>query len=154
MFSCLRRYKSVKDNAPPDTPLSPGFWRPWALSTRFLMGFTVLCVTTYFGIDLLLYKCSITSCPPFGKQYIYYMPYMIYEILPTAIGLCLGFLWAKTHHDILRLESYFQMSEPGGALAEDSILLDYPYKFPLLLPYLAWNRRYVIGEDNMLHVVR
>lgn len=55
-------------------------------------------------------------------------------------------MWAVPHHDLMRLEPYFQMSTPMGATAEDSILLEYSYTLPLLIPFIAARRRWVANR--------
>lgn len=40
----------------------------------------------------------------------------------------------------MRLEPFFQLSEPDGVLAKDSLLLEYPYTLVLLIPWVAFKR--------------
>ena len=54
-----------------------------------------------------------------------------------------GIAWAALDLDVKRLEPYFQLSEPGGASASDSILLHYPFDFLALVPITAAKRRSV-----------
>lgn len=67
----------------------------------------------------------------------------VYNYLPTIISLFFGFLAAILHHDSMRMEPWFQMSREEGATAKDSLLLDYPYLFPLVVPFEAVRLRYV-----------
>lgn len=66
-----------------------------------------------------------------------------FRYLPTIIAVVFGLLWASSAHDFRRLEPFFQLSAPEGATAENSLLLDYPYKLLILLPFVAGGRRYV-----------
>lgn len=45
-------------------------------------------------------------------------------------------------HDIKRLEPYYQLSKPGGALARDSLLLNYPYSLVAGVPITAFRRKH------------
>jgi len=40
-----------------------------------------------------------------------------------------------------RFEPYFQMSKPGGVTAEHSLLLEYPYTFAAIAPFIALRKR-------------
>lgn len=132
---------------------NPGTWRPWPLRMPFLFVFIFLCLALCLAVELILQACSPTGCHVFGAlstNAVSSESNFVYNFLPTILSVCFTLLWAVVHHDVLRMEPYFQMSAVGGALAEDSILLGYPYMFPLLVPVLAWKRRYVILVHNRL----
>lgn len=65
-----------------------------------------------------------------------------YRYFPTLISVVYGLLWAWIDHDIKRLEPYFQLSQPGGALARDSLLLNYPYSLVATVPVTAFKRKH------------
>ena len=54
--------------------------------------------------------------------------------------MVLAALWENVDRNIRTLETYFQLAKPGGALAEDSLLLDYNLVFILKVPYKAAKR--------------
>jgi hypothetical protein len=56
---------------------------------------------------------------------------------PTMIAVVFGVLWQFTDFEVRRLEAYFQMSKPGGALASESINVDYVTSFSYLRPFRA-----------------
>lgn len=136
-------------------PLQPYTWHPWPIRTIYLVCFTTLCVGLCIIIEFIIRDCPATGCPVYGASsptQLSPQSYILYNFLPTTLSVCFTLLWATSHHDILRLEPYFQMSVQGGALAEDSILLDYPYRFPPLVPFLALKRRYVINSGYLAGV--
>lgn len=125
-------------------PSIPTTWRPWPLRWPFLLVFIILSVLLCVAIELIIHACSETGCPIYGRQLATALSsetYIIYNLLPTVVSLCLGLLWAVPHHDVIRLEPYFQMSADGGATAADSILLDYLYAIPPFLPFVAGKRK-------------
>lgn len=133
----------------PDSAASPrpSAWKPWPIQTPYLICFTTLCVGFFVIIEFVIRDCSETGCRIYGALLhtdLSVQSYIVYNIIPTTLSVCFTLLWAISHHDFLRLEPYFQMSVPEGALAQDCILLDYPYRFPLLTPILALKRRYVL----------
>lgn len=124
-------------------PGSPN-WHPWPIRKPFLGIFIVLCILLLVAIELVVQGCSRSGCHVFGassSSNISNATNWAYNLLPTALTLGLSLFWAVPHHDIMRLEPYFQMSVPGGATAENSILLEYSYTLPFLLPIVAGRRR-------------
>lgn len=51
-------------------------------------------------------------------------------------------MWNWIDLDIKRLEPYYQLCSPHGALAEDSLLLQYPFDFIILVPFEAARRKH------------
>jgi hypothetical protein len=64
-----------------------------------------------------------------------------YLYLPTILAVIYGILWSWIDLEAKRLEPYRQLSKPGGASAEDSILLDYPFDFLASVPLHSARRR-------------
>ena len=64
-----------------------------------------------------------------------------YMYLPVIIGVLYGMLWSWVDLDVKRLEPYFQMSKAGGAPAQDSIHLHYPFDFIAWAPLRALRKR-------------
>lgn len=128
-------------------PISPARinpWRPWTLKRPFLLIFILLCVLVVICIELIIKGCAISGCRVFGTHSMTDLsPWTnaVYNLMPTAVSLALGMVWVFPHHNILRLEPYFQMSVAGGAMAIDSLLLEYPYDIAFFVPWFAWKRR-------------
>lgn len=94
-------------------------------------------------IEYIISACN-GGCHVFGKPSLKSLPggtNIVYNQLPTVAGLALSLLWALPHHDVIRLEPYFQMSGRNGATAANSILLHYPYLFAPLVPFYAGSQR-------------
>lgn len=137
------KYKSVR--ASESTDRSVGTWRPWSLRRRFLICFASLCILLIVLIELLVIGCS-RGCHVFGEAFATELSgstNFAYTQFPAAVTLAMSLLWTLPHHNILRLEPYFQMSVEGGATAADSIFLKYPYIFALFVPYYSAKSRFV-----------
>ena len=65
-----------------------------------------------------------------------------YLYLPTIVSVCFGMFYAWIDLDVRRLEPFFQLSGPNGALAEESISLQWPLEFLALVPIKAAKVRY------------
>lgn len=128
------------DNAPSPT------WRPRALRRWFLVSFSVLCALFCITIELIIRGCH-GGCHVFGPYSaadLSWKTLFVYNQMPTILGLALSLLWALPHHNVMRLEPYFRLSTPGGATAEESIFLQYPYIFPVYVPFKAMRRRLAV----------
>ncbi|KAF4125733.1 Protein of unknown function (DUF3433) [Geosmithia morbida] len=60
--------------------------------------------------------------------------YFLVKFGPTIAAVFFGVLWQFTDFEVRRFEAYYQMSRPGGALAAESINVDYMTSFSLLRP--------------------
>lgn len=63
--------------------------------------------------------------------------YFMTKFGPTLIAVVYGVLWQFTDFEVRRLEAYYQMSRPGGALAAESINVDYVTSFSFFRPFRA-----------------
>lgn len=64
----------------------------------------------------------------------------VYNYLAMIVSITFGLLWSVAHHGYMRMEPWFQLSRARGAMAEDSLLTQYPYLFPLRVPFEAVKR--------------
>lgn len=118
-------------------------WRPWSLRPLSLFAFPVLFLLLCIALELIVLGCD-GGCDVFGALSAAEhsrRTTFAYNLLPTIGTVALSLLWALPHHNVMRLEPYFQMSTPGGAKAVDSIFLKYPYIFAMFVPYQAWKHR-------------
>lgn len=63
--------------------------------------------------------------------------YFTIKFGPTIAAVVFGVLWQFTDFEVRRLEAYYQMSKPGGALAAESINVDYVTAFNFFRPFRA-----------------
>jgi len=66
----------------------------------------------------------------------------LYLYLPTLVSVIYSFLWTWIDLDVKRLEPFFQLPKPGGASAENSILLHYPFDILAMVPIKALKRKH------------
>ncbi|KAI9824342.1 MAG: hypothetical protein M1826_007364 [Phylliscum demangeonii] len=58
-------------------------------------------------------------------------PGFLYSFLPSLLGVVLFLLWQPIEHAFRALQPFASLSQPGGASAEDSLLLDYTRCHPV-----------------------
>jgi hypothetical protein len=63
--------------------------------------------------------------------------YFAAKFAPTLSAVVYGVLWQFLDFEVRRLEAYYQLSKEGGALAAESINVDYVTSFNFLRPFQA-----------------
>jgi hypothetical protein len=60
---------------------------------------------------------------------------------PNVVAVLYSLLWSWLDLDAKRMQPWFELSKPEGALAEDSLFLDYPFGFVAFVPFKAAKKR-------------
>jgi hypothetical protein len=63
----------------------------------------------------------------------------LYLYLPTILATLFSIYWTWIDVQTKHIEPYYQLSKQNGALGKDSLLLEYPYEFALLVPIKAFK---------------
>ncbi|KAI3322448.1 hypothetical protein HD806DRAFT_536289 [Xylariaceae sp. AK1471] len=80
--------------------------------------------------------------------------YFVFKFAPTIITVTYGVLWQNTDFEVKRLEAFYQMSKEGGALAAESINVDYLTLFNFTRPLLALHRKhYAVAISSVATVL-
>lgn len=118
-------------------------WKPISLRLPFLTFVLLATCTLVIVLQWLLYTSQTTGGVIFASD-ISDLPLSRtfgYIYAPTIIAVVYGLLWSWIDLDIKRMEPYYQLCNTGGALAEDSLLLQYPFDFVALVPFQAARRK-------------
>ncbi|KAI5850558.1 hypothetical protein DFP73DRAFT_238505 [Morchella snyderi] len=142
------------EKADPERGDNP-YWRPWTLSRTFMISYTMLCIVLLIANELCMYGCQrYGSCTVFGQSNDGNIPALsifIYTALPTVLGIALSLRWILPHHDITRLEPYFQMSTKYGGKASTVLFTRYPYDLFFWLPVKALgNKHYIVAISSVI----
>lgn len=119
-------------------------WKPITLRRGFLSSLILVTAGLIAAIQCLRYISSRDQGLLFAED-INKLPVrrsFCYLYLPTIISVLYSFIWTWVDLDIKRLEPYFQLSRPGGAIGTESILLSYPLEFLAILPFTAFKRKH------------
>ncbi|KAJ2978930.1 hypothetical protein NUW58_g7338 [Xylaria curta] len=119
-------------------------WRPFSMRWPYLLFMILLSVLLGIGQELvhqmsrrpggLFHFTSAKDLDP-GL-------YFVFKFVPAIITVTYGVLWQNTDFEVRRLEAFYQMSKNGGALAAESINVDYITLFNFTRPLLALHRRH------------
>lgn len=119
-------------------------WKPITLTAPFILSVILITIGLVVLVVWLLRKSNAQQGVLFAPN-INDLPLrksFLYLYLPTLVSVIYSFLWTWTDLDVKRLEPFFQLSKPGGASAEDSILLHYPFDFLAMVPIKAFRRKH------------
>lgn len=119
-------------------------WKPVTLTAPFLLSVIFITIGLVVLVVWLLRKSNADQGILFAPN-INDLPLRtsyLYLYLPTLVSVVYSFLWTWIDLDVKRMEPFFQLSKPGGASAEDSILLHYPFDFLAMVPIKALKRRH------------
>lgn len=108
----------------------------------FLVGFAILSCILLAILEFMLQRSDGRGAIAFVE--VDGQPSFInhcFNFGPLIFGVSYGLLFASIDHEIKRLEAYFQLSNPEGASADDSLLLSYPYMMAITAPFVALRRR-------------
>ncbi|OQO13974.1 hypothetical protein B0A48_00849 [Cryoendolithus antarcticus] len=119
-------------------------WKPITLRLPYLSSLVLITLALIAIIQWLLFRSradqGILSAPNINKLPL--RTSFLYLYLPTIISVIYSFLWTWVDLDVKRLEPYFQLSKTGGATADHSILLHYPFDFLASVPLKAVRRKH------------
>lgn len=65
-----------------------------------------------------------------------------YLYMPTTVAVLYSLLWTWVDLDVRRMQPWLELSRPGGARGDRSLLLNYPFEFLAFVPVSAWRRRH------------
>jgi len=119
-------------------------WKPSSLRLPFLSFVLLTTSALIVVLQWLLVKSQTTGGVLFAPS-INDLPLSRtfgYLYVPTIIAVIYGLLWSWIDLDIKRMEPYYQLCSPGGTLAENSLLLQYPFDFVAFVPFQAARQKH------------
>ncbi|KAK3945915.1 hypothetical protein QBC46DRAFT_370317 [Diplogelasinospora grovesii] len=126
-------------------------WKPFSMRSSYLLTLIVLSMGLG-GAQEVLYQTSLRG--PLVKfnspSEIPTGQYFAFKFLPTLIAVSYGVLWQITDFEVKRLEAFYQLSKEGGALAAESINVDYITNFNFLRPFQALHcKHYAVAVSSI-----
>lgn len=77
-----------------------------------------------------------------------------WKYLPTIVAVTFGVMWQIVDYEVKRLEPYYQLSRPEGALATESLNRDYLTCWPILAPVKALKyRQFAVLYSSIIYLV-
>lgn len=126
-------------------------WKPFTMRKRVFLPLATWSVALAGLIEYLAQKSlregglalspTINDIPNLAK--------FTYMFLPTIIAVIYSIVWNWVDLDVKRIHPWLELSREDGAVAKNSLALDYPYDFVALVPFKAAKRRYVTPEGSV-----
>jgi hypothetical protein len=120
-------------------------WRPFTMRRPYIV-LLVLISLALAGVQEWLYQRSIWYArqdPPSAilefatPQAVTLLDFFCWKYLPTIIFVSYGVFWQITDYQIKRLEPFYQLSQPTGSTAAESLNMDYLTFYNFLTPFKA-----------------
>ncbi|KAI1179149.1 hypothetical protein F4777DRAFT_498841 [Nemania sp. FL0916] len=119
-------------------------WKPFSMRWPYLLFMVLLSIVLGIAQELV-YRMSRRPGGLFhftSAQDLNPGLYFVFKFVPTIITVTYGVLWQNTDFEVKRLEAFYQMSKMGGALASESLNVDYITLFNFTRPLLALHRKH------------
>ncbi|KAI9678759.1 MAG: hypothetical protein M1817_005816 [Caeruleum heppii] len=132
---------------PPD-PEKPD-WKPFTMRWPWI-SFLIVLSLGMAGVQEYLFHVSDqrTKQPSPGgllqfkhPKDVSYLSYFAWKYMPTMIAVTYGVLWQIVDFEVKRLEPYYQLSSKSGALASESLNMDYLNILSYFTPFKAMRYR-------------
>ncbi|KAF8862257.1 hypothetical protein BDZ45DRAFT_771289 [Acephala macrosclerotiorum] len=81
---------------------------------------------------------------PYAESSVSNSLYFCYKYLPTLLAVILASMWEAVVLDIQRIEPFYQLSQPDGALVVDSLLLNYTQTFLPKVSLVALKKKHYL----------
>ncbi|SPQ22145.1 62bb5e34-0fbd-43c3-aaf1-ad40301baea8 [Thermothielavioides terrestris] len=126
-------------------------WKPFSMRWPYLLFLIVLSLGLGAGVEMLYRWSAQTPLVSFrSPSEIPAAQYFAVKFLPMIIAVSYGVLWQITNFDVMRLEPFYQLSKEGGALAAESLNVDYLTQFNLFRPLRALHyRHYAVALSSV-----
>ena len=147
-------YNELQIPVDPDPPN----WKPWEMSLPYLISLNVL---TLALIGLTEYLVRLPDYLGANGLVDYSNPAQVtlpvwfaWKYLPTLVGVIFGVLWELVNTEVKRTEPYYQMSRAGGALASNSLIVDYYEFYFFLAPIQALRyKQWAVLTSSMAYIM-
>ncbi|KAH0565303.1 hypothetical protein GP486_001303 [Trichoglossum hirsutum] len=122
----------------PEDPEMPN-WKPFSMRWPYIT-LLVFLASAMAGLQEFLFQLSTKR----GGLLEFKSPkelsvwqYFCWKYMPTLVAVTYGIMWQVVDFEVKRLEPYYQLSKKDGALAEESLSIDYLNSWHYLTPFTA-----------------
>ncbi|KAK1751234.1 hypothetical protein QBC47DRAFT_392538 [Echria macrotheca] len=126
-------------------------WKPFSMRWPYLLSLILVSIGLAVAQEILYRKSTEEPLITFHKPSdIPGGEYFAFKFLPMLIAVSYGVLWQVTDFEVKRLEAFYQLSKEGGALAAESINVDYITYFSFFRPYRAFRcKHYAVAISSV-----
>lgn len=127
-------------------------WKPFSMRWPYLIALVIISIILAASQEYLLHRGALYTFNTVANLSTW--SYFTFKYLPTLVAVSYGVLWQITDFEVKRLEPYYQLSKEGGALAAESINVDYITFFNMLRPIRALQfKHYAVAVSSLATLV-
>jgi len=137
-------------------------WKPHSMRWPYLTALIAVSITLSIVQEVIYQrsKSLASQNPPSGlfefidAQDLGDWDFFSFKYLPTMITVTYGILWQITDYEVKRLEPFYRLSRECGALASESINIDYITIFNIFRPFKALRyRHYAVAVSSLATIL-
>ncbi|KAK4225899.1 hypothetical protein QBC38DRAFT_249906 [Podospora fimiseda] len=118
-------------------------WKPFSMRWPFLLWLVIMSIILAVSVEVLYRQSTKHPLVEFKTpDDIPAAQYFAFKFLPMLIAVTYGVMFQATNFDVMRLEPFYQLSKEGGALADESINIEYLTQFMWLRPFRSLHRKH------------
>jgi hypothetical protein len=133
---------------------------PWYLKDTFVIAWVLIAVILLLAFLIISFVNNAVrdGFYPLVKVHVNRQGFssanFLYSFVPAVIGIFLYLFWQSLDFTYRTLQPYAALSSPIGATAEQSLLLDYPFRLPVSVTVIAAaNRHYRVALLSALSII-
>lgn len=130
-------------------------WKPFSMRAPYLSLLIVVSILLAITMELVYQKSTREPLMVFHTpDEINPFDYFVLRFVPTLATVIYGVMWQITDGEVKRLEAFYQMSKERGALAAESINVDYITMFNFMRPFRAFQRgHYAVALSSVATIL-
>ena len=123
-------------------------WKPYSMRWPYISALIIISLTLAAVQEYLYRRGALYEFHTLASLDTW--DYFSFKYLPTLVAVSFSILWQITDFEVKRLEAYYQLSKDGGALAAESINVDYITFFNFLRPVRALKyKHYAVAYSSI-----
>jgi hypothetical protein len=130
-------------------------WKPFSMRWPYLSALIAISVGLAAFQEFLYQRSALRPLYKFKDAAdLSTWDYFCFKYMPTMIAVTFGILWQITDFEVKRLEAYYQLSKEDGALAAESLNVDYITFFNFLRPIRALRyKHYAVAVSSVATLI-
>ncbi|PON22531.1 hypothetical protein TGAM01_v208615 [Trichoderma gamsii] len=126
-------------------------WKPFSMRWPYLLSLILLSVALAVMQEVLFQMHRKDPLVKFtSPDQVDQGLFFVIKFAPTLLAVIYGVLWQFIDFEVRRLEAFYQLSKEGGAVASESLNIDYVTSINVYRPFKAlWKGHYAVAVSSI-----
>jgi hypothetical protein len=126
-------------------------WKPFSMRWPYLLSLILLSVALAVMQEVLFQMHRNDPLVKFtSPDQVDQGLFFVIKFAPTLLAVVYGVLWQFIDFEVRRLEAFYQLSKEGGAVASESLNIDYVTSINVYRPFKAlWKGHYAVAVSSI-----